>query len=193
MAKRRKKRAHSRRRASTRTITKWRTRSAPKHRRRGRRRGGGGSIGGLMPSRDQMYNMGAAAVYGVLERKAKEDQTFFANSIVAKSPIPQLGFAGNLAVAMKLVNHFAFRHPMLNRMANVTAEIAAYQIGRKGELFKDVSVFTVAGEYDDDQLAGDLDVGALAADADAHELEGYDDDAMSGVSEEMVENIDEGA
>jgi hypothetical protein len=194
MAKRRKSRRSAPKAITkyrTRTVTKYRTRSAPKRRGRRRRGGGGGGGGGLMPSRDQMYNMGAAAVFGFIERKAKTDQSFIANTIVSKSPIPQLGFAGNLAVAAKLVNHFAFRHPLLNRFANVTAEIFAYQVGRSGALPASVQPFTVSGEYDEDQLAGDLDVGALAADADAHELDGYDDE-ISGLDDEMVANVDEG-
>jgi hypothetical protein len=193
--KRRKAKRRSSPRRSTRTITKYRTRSAPKRARR-RRGGGGRSSGGLMPGREELYNMGVAAAYGAIERKAKTDQTFFLNGLLAKSPLPMLGFAGNVAVAARLVNHFAFRHPMLRRFANVTAEIAAYQIGRQGALFTTVAPFTVAGDgYDDDQLAGELDMGALAADADAHELEGYgddDDDAMGGLNDEVVENIDEG-
>lgn len=193
MAKRRKKRAAPRR-TRTRTITKtrYRSRSAPKSRRR--RGGGRRHSGGLMPSRDEMYDMGAAAVFGLAERKAKADQTFILNTLVGKSPVPQIGFAGNVAVAARLVNRFAIKHPMLGRFARVTAQIAAYQIARQGALFTSVAPFTVSGEFDDDQLAGDLDMGALAADADAHELDGYDDDddAMGGLNDEAVENIDEG-
>ncbi len=193
MAKRRKSRrsARSLTKYRTRTVTKYRTRSAPKRRRGRRRHGGGGS--GLMPSREQLYNMGAAAVFGFIERKAKTDQAFIANTVVSKSPLPMLGFAGNLAVAAKLVNHFAFRHPLLNRFANVTAEIFAYQVGRSGALPTTVAPFTVAGELDENEIAGELDVGSLAADADAHEIDGYDDDdGMSGLNDEVVDNIDEG-
>jgi hypothetical protein len=190
MAKRRKKRAGKRR---TRTVTVHKTRRVYVKRARRRRGGGRSHSSGLMPSRDEMYDMGAAAVFGLAERKAKADQSFILNTLAQKSPVPQIGFAGNVAVAARLVNRFAFHHPMLGRFARVTAQIAAYQIARQGSLFTSVAPFTVSGEWDDDQLAGDLDVGALAADADAHEIEGYDDDdAMSGLDDEMVDNIDEG-
>jgi len=173
MAKRRKKRASHRRKTRTRTITKYRTRHVGGRRRRsGRRRHHGGG-GALMPSRDEMYNMGTAAVYGFIEGKAKKDDSFFLNKLVQKSPIPQIGFAGNVALAARLVNGFVFRHPLLRRFGNVTAEIAFYQMGRQGGLFSSVAPFTVQGE--DDDIAGEIDdstMGALAADADAHELEG---------------------
>lgn len=122
-----------------------------------------------------MYNMGTAAVYGFIEGKAKKDDSFFLNKLVQKSPIPQLGFTGNVALAARLVNAFLFHHPMLGRFSNVTAEIAAYQIGRQGALFSSVAPFTVQGEDDDGSIAGEIDdatMGALAADANAVDLEG---------------------
>lgn len=188
MAKRRKRSGG--RKTRTRTITKYKYRSRAKRGGGRRRRRSGGGGGGIVPSRDELYDMAAAGVYGLVERKAKADQSFFLNTLVAKTPIPQLGFAGNIAVAARLANKFAFHHPMLKRFASVTAQIAIYQMARQGAVFTSVAPFTVSGELDDDGIAGELDdetMGALAADADAMDLEGDDevgdemaDDAMMG-------------
>lgn len=199
MARRKKRRAPARRRARTRTITK--TKRVYVRRRGGgrrRRRGGGGLLGGtigrVLPSKHEMLDMAGAFAYGHLESKAKADQTHFFHTITAKSPIPSLGMAGNIALAARLLNVFVVKSPYLSHFANGVASVAAYQIGRTGQFFKEAAPvpFAIAGD-DDDALAGDLDMGALASDADAHELEGYDDnDAMGALDDEIVDNIEAG-
>jgi len=199
MARRRKKRAAPRR-TRTRTITK--TRRVYVKRRGGgrrRRRGGGGLLGGtigrVLPSKHEMLDMAGAFAYGHLESKAKADQTHFFHTIAEKSPLPSLGMAGNIALAARILNVFVVRSPYLAHFANGVASVAAYQIGRTGQFFKEAKPvpFAIAGD-DDDALAGDLDMGALAADADAHQLEGDfdDDDAMGALDDEIVDNIENG-
>lgn len=193
MAKKRRKKA-AKRRTSTRTITKTRrvyVRKAHRRRRRGGGGGGRGMLGGMF-SRERLEGMAIAAGIGRLEKAAKDDQSFILNTIVAKSPLPQLGFLGNVAVAASLANHFFIRNPWMAKFANKAADIAAYQFGRTGfTVPTSAAPFVVSGE-DDDMLAGELDMGALASDADAHQLDGYDDDSMGALDDEIVDNIEAG-
>jgi hypothetical protein len=186
MAKRRrKKRAYRRTSKPARRSYRRRGGGGGGRRRRrgggGRRRGGGG--GGIMPSHDEMKDMAAAGVYGFLEGKAKKDDSFILNKLAAKSPLPMIGFTGNVALAARIANRYIVHNPMLGRFAQVTGLIACYQMARQGSLFTTVAPFTVSGELDDDAMAGELDddaMGALAADADAHNLEGDFDDGIEG-------------
>lgn len=197
MAKRRKKRARARTR--TKTVTKYRTRSvARRGRSRGRRRGGGGGmLGGIMPSRHELYDMAGAGAYGLLEKKAREDANFFVHKVVAKSPLPSLGMAGNVALAARLANKFAFKSPLLGHLAQGAACVAIYQMARQGKTFDNVQPFVVQGDGDD--IAGYVDeetMGALAADADAYELDGGDEDDYDiegdDIDDEIVDNVSMG-
>lgn len=152
MAKRRKRR--SVRRSPTRRTT----------RRRGRRRSGGGGSGyGLMPGREDVKNMAASAAVGFLEGKAK-DPNFFVTQVISKSPIAALGYTGNLALALYVLSHFV-KNKWLRLGAKNAANIAAYQLGRKGSPFGSASeVFAISG-WDDDDVAAALQqqMGALSA------------------------------
>lgn len=135
-------------------------------RRRGRRRSGGGGGYGLMPSREDIKTMAASAGIGFLEGKAK-DPNFFVTSIVAKSPIAALGYTGNLALILYVLSHFV-KNKWLRLGAKSAANIAAYQLGRKGSPFGSASeVFSISGWSDDDvAMALQQQMGALSAAGD---------------------------
>lgn len=183
MAKRRRKRTHrrTRTRTRTRTVTRYRTRApARRRRRRGGSRGGGHS---LMPPKHELYDMAGAAAYGFLEGEAKKDANFFLNKL--PKPITPLGYAGNVAIAARLANHFFVRSPLLGSFARGVACVAAYQIARQGKLFDNSeAVPTISG--DDDDIAGELDdsmMGALAAEGEG--IYGDDDDDIGDANETM--------
>lgn len=187
MAKRRRKRSVRRPRASkaivrykTKAVTRYRTRApARRHRRRGGG-GGGGSIRSIVPNRSELYDMGAAAVIGFIETKAKDD-SFILNKI--PKPIAQIGWMGNMALALRLANVFLIKKPIIGRLAHTAGMITAYQIGRQGKLFtQSTKPESISG--DDDWSTGALDVddgGQMGYDG----IEGDDlgdlDDGVDGI------------
>lgn len=146
-----------------------RRKSAParRTRRRSTRRRGGGAGGyGLMPTRDDMKSMAASAAIGFVEGKAK-DADFFVTKVVSKSPIAALGYTGNLALLLYVLSHF-MKNKWLRLGGRAAANIAAYQLGRKGSPFSSATeVFSISG-WDDDDVAAALQqqMGALSAAGD---------------------------
>ena len=113
-----------------------------------------------------------AAIYGMLETKAKADATNFLNKI--PRPIAQLGYAGGTAIALHLLNTFFVKNRYLGHVVNGITAVAAYQMGRAGGLPTTAdAIFSVAGDGDD-MLSG-MDMGALAEEA------GYDGDDVGGL------------
>lgn len=156
MAKKRKRRS-SVKRAPARRTTRRRGRS--------RRRSSGGGGYGLIPTRDDMKQMAISAGVGFLEGKAK-DPNFFVTSIIAKSPVAALGYTGNLALLLYVLSHF-MKNKWLRLGAKSAANIAAYQLGRKGSPFGSSSeVFAISGFSDDEIAAGLAQMGALSAAGD---------------------------
>jgi len=128
-----------------------------------RRRGGGGGTGyGLMPAREDLKLMGASAVIGFLETKAKADANFFLNKV--PKPVNQLGYTGNLALVLYVGSHF-FKNKWARLGARAAANIASYHIGRMGKPFSSgAEFFSVSGWTDDDVAqAIQNNLGALGA------------------------------
>jgi hypothetical protein len=73
-----------------------------------------------------------AAIYGVIEDKAKADPAFIANKL--PKPIAGLGFAGNTALALYLLGYFT-RNRIVKLGARSVAAVAAYQLARNKKLF----------------------------------------------------------
>jgi len=127
-------------------------RSRRRHRRhhsRRRRRGGGGHhSGGWLPGGEDLKLFAAGAVIGVAEAKAKADANFPLNKI--PRPVVALGYTGGTAIALwigsKLIGGTIGRYARLGARAAATA--AAYQMGKKGAAFTDVSI------SGDDELSG---------------------------------------
>lgn len=108
----------------------------------------------IIPGGQELKELAATAVYGFLESKAKADPTFLLN----KTPmlIPQLGYAGNVALVLRAANKLFVRNSWLGLLANGAAHAAMYQMGRRGGLATDTNVFTIAGDYDDyAEISGD--------------------------------------
>lgn len=177
-----KKRRKSSKRKST-AIVHRRRGGGRRRRTGGRRRGGGGITGGILPSKSEMVELAATGVYGFLESKAKADASFVLNKV--PKLVPQLGYAGNIALMARVANKFLFRNKYLALVANAAAHAFMYQVGREGGLPKDTNVFSITG----DDYMGDVDgylddetMGALQAEgeighgrmnyADAPEIDG---------------------
>lgn len=146
MAKRKRKKSSGGRRRTTARNTSITVRAAPARpaRRRTRRRSGGGGGGyAMMPSKDTMVSWGMSGVYGYLEKAASTD----AEALLNKVPkvVPQLGYTGNVAFAAWMLGGF-MKQPLLRKFGNSVAHVAAYQIGHKGELFKEAGEqFSLSG------------------------------------------------
>jgi hypothetical protein len=168
VARKRKKRSGGRRRRAVAAPAR-RKRSGGGRKRRHHFGGGGGSGLSLVPSRDELHSIAGAGVYGWLEGKSKADADFFLNKV--PKPIAVLGFAGNTAIALRLLAHFT-KNKWLGVAAKSTAAIAAYQLGRKGGGFTaGTEHFQVAGYSDDDvaqqlESGGGYDVAGLSPSAD---------------------------
>jgi hypothetical protein len=171
-----KRRRRSRRKSTA--IVRRRRGTIVRRRGRSRRRHGGGS-GGLLPSKSEMLQLAATGVYGFLETKAKADANFLLNKV--PKLVPQLGYAGNVALVLRVANKFLFRNKYLELVANAAAHAFMYQVGREGGLPKDTNVFAISGDEDDHFLEGDGflegdELGALAAEGSVgHGPLHYDD------------------
>lgn len=165
--KRRKRKSHKRHTGGHVAKKRKRRHYSKRSHRRGRRRGGGGIFSSSGLSGD-VGVIAAGAVYGIAEKKSKEDATFLLNKL--PKPIDALGFAGNTALMLYVAGYFT-RNRYVKLAARGTATVAAYQMTRKGEAFKAGDEhFAVSG--DDDDLLGDDDMSLLG-----DEVEGisYDD------------------
>jgi hypothetical protein len=142
-------------------------------------------------------------VYGYLEAKAKADPEFLMNKI--PRPIEALGYAGGTALALYLINRYAFKNKYVEALANGTATVAMYHMGKAGETFKGTPTIQGLNTYgvsgDDDDISGELDdatMGALEeegsfvgdSDDDDDELSGDDDD-IAGDEELAVAGLDD--
>ena len=131
-----------------------------------------------MPNRTEVENLVGSAVYGFLESKAVKEADFLMDSI--PRPIEQLGYAGGIALALRVVNSLALKNRYVGILANAAAHAFMYQVGRAGELPKaSKSPATVSGDFlGDDDVGSFLDehtMGALDAEGsigDIHEMEG---------------------
>jgi hypothetical protein len=172
-----KKRARSGSRSRSIVVRK----SAAPARRRSGGGGGRGGFGGLMPSEHELYDLAATGVYGWLEGRAKADPAFVLNQV--PQFVTALGYSGNIALAARFANAF-FPNQWLKRFATGAAHAAMYQLGRRGGLAKDTSIFTISGDHD--SAAGDEERGRIEDDVmsqlagEGADLEGYEDD-LAGV------------
>lgn len=137
-----------------------------------------------MPNRTELEALAGSAVYGFLEAKAVADPTFIMNSI--PRPIAQLGYAGGIALALRVVNSLAVKNRYLGLLANGAAHAAMYQLGRLGKLpTASTAPATMSGDegYLGDDSVGDyLDgntMGALEAEG---QVGGYDDHMHESVA-----------
>lgn len=143
-------------------------------RRRSHRRhsSGGGGIGGGGMNTDLILAGGGLA-FGFLERKMKGDANFFLNKV--PTPISFLGKTGNLTVGAYLASYLLpgkwKKHA--KTAARIGAVITAYQLGRKGEAFKEgADFFAISGFEDaDEHMLGDAEMDDIAGEMDA--LEGH--------------------
>lgn len=165
-----KRRAPARRRATTK-------------RRRRASSGGGGAHRGLRLVRHDAPNLLIAGAYGYLESKAKADANYWLNKV--PRPIDSVGYTGNIAL---MAYGATLLHPSrwLQRFATVTATIAAYKLGKAGEMYKGSGTDTIgdAGGYEthgDEHIIDDHIMGALDAEG-----------SMSGVPyDDAVEHASE--
>jgi len=112
-----------------------------------------------------MKQWAACGAVGFLESKAKADDSFFVNKL--PKPVDQIGFTGNLALALWVGSHF-FKNSWLRLGAKAAAGITVYQLGRMGKAFTSgKDFFTVAGWSDEDVAnALEANMGALRAAGD---------------------------
>jgi hypothetical protein len=167
-----------RRRSRKSTAIVRRRRGTIVRRRRSRRRHGGGGGGGLLPNKHELIQLAATGVYGFLETKAKADANFLLNKV--PKLVPQLGYAGNVALIARVANKFLFRNKYLALLGNAAAHAFMYQVGREGGLPKDTNVFAISGDEDEhflgDGYLEDDELGALAAEGSVgHGPIHYDD------------------
>lgn len=163
-----KKHSHSRK---AHPVAKKKRRHHKKARRSHRRHS---SSGGLFPNRHEMYTLGGAAAYGWLEAKAAADPTFLLNKI--PRPIAQLGYAGNIALAGRIIHKYAFKNEWVKRISDAAGLIAAYKIGKSGSLFSQADTIEGDNYMEGDDELDAPDMGALSAEG---EMAGDDD--MEGV------------
>jgi len=152
-------------------VAKKKSKRRHHHKKSHRRRSHGGG-GGLVPNRHELYVLAGAAAYGWLESKAAAEPDFILNKI--PRPIAQLGYAGNIALAGRIINKYAFKNEWLQRISNAAGLIAAYKMGKSGALATQAD--TVEGGYlegDDDSLDAP-DMGALSAEGEMAGVQ-YDD------------------
>ena len=129
-----------------------------------------------------------AAIYGVLETKAKADPANVLNKL--PRPIAQLGYAGGTAFALHLINAFFVKNRYLGHVVNGITSVAAYQMGRLGGLPTSAdAIFSVAGD-DGMGALDDADMGALAAEASGYgdDMGGLDVDNPAGLAGLDVDN-----
>lgn len=141
----------------------------PQGKRRTRRRGAsrrGGGTRSLVPDKHELERIAASAGVGWVETKAKGDPNFIVNKLPA--PIDALGFTGNLALVLWLGSKFVLKGKgklghYVDVAARSAANIAAYQISRRGAAFaKGTEVFSVAG-WDDDDVARAIEANSIGA------------------------------
>lgn len=134
-----------------------------------RRRGGSGGSGSIfpalgLPSKSESMSIAGAGVYGWLETAAKTDTNHFLHKI--PKPVPQLGFAGGVALAAYLVNRYAFKSPFLRAFANGTASVALYKMmGQpngpgmfdQSAAIQGVPAYGIEGDMLDDDMMGALE------------------------------------
>jgi hypothetical protein len=133
---------------------------------------------GIMPNRTELENLAGSAVYGFLESKAVADPTFLMNSI--PRPIAQLGYAGGIALALRVVNSLAVKNKYLGILANSAAHAAMYQFGRLGALpTASTAPATISGDnYLGDDAVGDYLDGETMGALDAEGSVGNYDEHM---------------
>lgn len=145
----------------------------------GKRRGGGSASrrshrrshhGGIT---GDLILAGGGLAFGFVEKKMKEDAGFFLNKV--PTPIGALGRTGNLTLGLYLLSYVLpgnwKRHA--RTAAKVGAIITGYQLGRKGESFKEgADFFTISGAEDGERFIGDDDIGQLADEMSGHRVRG---------------------
>ena len=105
-----------------------------------------------------------------METKAKADPAFLLNKI--PQPITGLGYAGNIALILRVANKMFVKNRWLGLLASGAAHAAMYQLGRRGTLAADTNIFSIAGDeghymgedMGEDSAMGDLD--GLAVEGD---------------------------
>ncbi len=125
--------------------------------------------------------LGATALYGFLESKAKADPAFALNKV--PQPVTQLGYAGNIALIARVANKMFVRNKWLGLFASGAAHAAMYQLGRRGALAADTAIFSIAGEgylgHDGYDMDGDALEG-LAAEGEGMSGTDFDAHVMPG-------------
>lgn len=191
MARGRNKKTKRRRKARRKVTTMARKRRKSTSRRRrtgGRRRGGSRRRSGggyaIKPAGEDIKLWGAMAGVGLLEAKAKGDDSFIANKI--PKLIDPIGFTGNLAVFLWGLSYL-MKNRWLRLGGRAAAGITAYQLGRKGGTFASGKEFFTISGYDDDDVREMLDnaMGALAADG-GPDTDGLTWDAAAENAMQMV-------
>lgn len=191
MARGRNKRTTKRRRKARRKVTtmaRKRRKSTSRRRRSGgrrrssRRRGGAGGYA-IKPSGEDIKLWGAMAGVGLLESKAKADDSFLANKI--PKLIDPIGFTGNLAVFLWGMSYL-LKNRWLRLGGRAAAGITAYQLGRKGGTFSSGKDFFVVSGYDDDDVREMLDTAMGALQADGEGGDGLSWDAAAENAMQMV-------
>lgn len=151
------------RRKTTRRTTRRRAPARRKTTRRRRRtsHGGGGGRGFALVKHDAP-NLFLSATYGYLEKKAAADANFALNKV--PRPIDALGYTGNIA-AMAYLATYLTPNIWVKRSATVIATIAAYKLGKQGEMYKSSDTTTIgdAGyeHHGDETIIDDHIMGAL--------------------------------
>jgi len=171
--KKNKQSSSSSKRKGKKSMAKKRRKSGGGKRRRSggrRRRSGGGGGGGSifaplgLPSKSEAMSVAGAGVYGWLETQAKSDANHFLFKI--PKPIPQLGFAGGVALAAYVVNRHVLKSPYLRAFANGAASVALYKMmGQAGgpglfdksDAIQGLSTYGVEGDMLDDDMMGALE------------------------------------
>jgi hypothetical protein len=146
---------------------------------------------GLIPPKSELYDMAGAAGFGWLESKAVKEKEFVLNKV--PRPVDALGFAGNIALAARLVYHLGVRHPALLHFARGTACVAAYQLGSLGRTFEkaenEPGAFKTAKVAMADEPASTSTASTAAPSSTAASTSGFDDDDdedldVSGLADE---------
>jgi len=106
--------------------------------------------------------MGASALVGFVETRAKADASFILNKV--PKPVNQLGYTGNLALVLRVLAHYT-KNKWALLGARAAANIASYHIGRMGKAFSSGNdFFQISGWTDDDvaqAIQSSIDMGAL--------------------------------
>lgn len=158
--------------------------------RKGRRGAPRSTLGGIVPPKNELMDMAGAAAYGWAETKAAKEKDFALNKV--PKPITALGYAGNVALALRLMYHFGLKHPAVLHAARGTACVAAYQMGALGRVFeKDeaekADAFKTAKVAMSDGAASDTTAQTAAPSSAAAATSGMGDDDdldVSGLADE---------